>query len=74
MNMSISILGADLTGWGSDGPGQQHRPARQGAGIDEVGAGFPVSDQRQHPQKSELHGADGEHTGESEEATDSGSV
>ena len=75
LEIPFSILCAVLAGWDGDGPGQQHRPAGQGAGIDEVRAGLPLQDQRQHPQKSELHVADGDHAPKPEEdADDSASV
>lgn len=48
MHFHSSILRVVLAGRGGDRPGQQHRHARRGDGIDEAGAGVSVSDQWQH--------------------------
>lgn len=74
-HVAVYTMRSDLGVWGGAGPGQQHRAAGPGAGVHEVGASLPLSDQRRHPQRPQLHGADGDRAGEPEEkVAGSGSV
>lgn len=72
-HIAVYTLDSDLSVWGGAGPGQQHRAAGPGAGVHEVRASLPLSDQRRDTQRAQLHGADGDRAGEpGTEATGSG--